>query len=91
MQHVYQHRFQNGTKVSLTVELSDQNIIFYCEPSDIPPECADEYTLWRNEVVTPDIMSRLTPEQAQALAQYGAAVLNDTQTPEQHEETSKED
>lgn len=78
MQHIYKHKFENGLKVTLTVEFSDENILFYCEPAEIPAECEREYLMWRNQVVAPDILSHLTDEQAAALATLGAEILNDT-------------
>jgi len=89
MQHIYKHKFENGLKVTLTVEFSDENILFYSEPAEIPPECEREYLIWRNQVVAPDILSHLTDEQAEALATLGAEILNDTL--DSHEEIPEQD
>lgn len=70
MKQTYQHVFANGDKITLVVEFADEGLIMIATPIDLTQH-VKEYKTWLNQIVLPDIESRLTPAQFAAAVEHG--------------------
>lgn len=78
MIHRFIHTFQDGQKIDLRVDLSQNIPKIYCEPRDtiINKENYSEYYLWYDYYILPYMMDLFTPEQIKNLEEIGKKKLN---------------
>lgn len=73
--HTYRHTFKDGSFIVLKASLNKGGVKIVANAA-ISPESKAEYLRWRNEVVVPDIVERLTPEQLKSVVLKGLKTLN---------------
>jgi len=71
MTHTYQHIFADGFKLTLTVDFDTLVPTITSDCPKLDPKYNDEFVLWREEVVLPDMEERLSPIQWMILSAIG--------------------
>lgn len=75
MQRTFQHTYQDGAKLTLTIAFSSDNIAVICDPQAVEPHHEAEYVQWRDEVVLPGLMDDLDPEYVAMFAELAAQMI----------------
>ena len=75
MKQLYQHTYQSGRKITLSVEFVDDALIFASPTKKVEDEDKKEYEMWVEQVVCADLLERSTPEQKAILAWYGISLM----------------
>lgn len=70
MKKVYQHKFGDGRTITVSIDLSQDIPIIKSKGNveGFSKEQLNEYLLWRNTVILPDIFNYLTPIQISNLS-----------------------
>lgn len=70
--HLYRHTYRDGQTVTLVANLDGENMTIVASPIGVALEHIEEYRQWRDQIVVPDIMSRLNEKQMAAATVKGA-------------------
>lgn len=79
MRELYTHTFPNKDKVTLIVESKNGTLLFGSPLIPILPENDAEYERWRDEVVLPDLITKLSPEDMRVIALHWLKNFEDPQ------------
>lgn len=77
MKKIFRHTFKDGQTIELTWDLSKAQP--YCEANlkmdNQPLEIIEEYRIWQNQVVVPEIFESASPQQLLNFVRYGHMIL----------------
>ena len=72
----YSHLFEDGTRMTLLVDLSDPDKVSIATDDKVAPHNGPEFVRWTNEVVTEEILDRCSIKQKMFLIHKAAEILS---------------
>lgn len=81
--HQFTHTYADGDKITVTLAFNDDQVAMFIDPPVIAPHHEQEYLIWREQVLAPEMIAILPPEHQVALVAYGLKILRDMQEGEE--------